>query len=60
MKIEFEMTDLGELRYFHGSEFVETSMGMIIHQHKYVTNVFKRLNMLNCNSECTPMVASMN
>jgi hypothetical protein len=35
MNKEFEMTDLGSLSYFLGMEFVKTSKGMMMHQHKY-------------------------
>jgi len=32
---EFEMSDLGELSYFLGIEFVSTSKGIFMHQKKY-------------------------
>lgn len=31
MKSEFEMTDLGELTYFLGLEFVKTNKGIVLH-----------------------------
>jgi len=30
---EFEMTDLGRVKYFLGMEFVETDRGIVLHQH---------------------------
>ncbi|PNY08922.1 putative copia-type protein [Trifolium pratense] len=35
---EFEMTDLGELSYFLGMEFVKTKKGMIMHNRKCITD----------------------
>ncbi|KAK2365584.1 putative mitochondrial protein [Trifolium repens] len=52
---EFEMTDLGELSYFLGMEFVKTSRGCFLHQKKYVADILKRFHMSNCNPAITPM-----
>ncbi|XP_019438962.1 PREDICTED: uncharacterized protein LOC109344663 [Lupinus angustifolius] len=44
---EFEMTDLGELAYFLGLEFLKTKSGIIMHQKKYISDVLSRFQMLD-------------
>ncbi|KAK2440889.1 putative mitochondrial protein [Trifolium repens] len=58
LSTEFDMTNLGGLRYFLGLEFTKTSSGLLIHQKKYVSDILKRFNMLNCNPASTPMETS--
>jgi hypothetical protein len=58
LSTEFDMTNLGGLRYFLGLEFTKTSSGLLIHQKKYVSDILKRFNMLNCNPAITPMETS--
>lgn len=59
MKSEFEMTDLGELTYFLGMEFVNTEQGIILHQRKYISEVLKRYDMINCNLAVTPVEVNL-
>jgi hypothetical protein len=59
MNAEFDMTDLGNLHYFLGLEVTETSQGLVIHQRKYITDISKRFNLLNCNPSNTPMEANL-
>lgn len=40
------MSDLGDLSYFLGKEFLRIERGMILHQRKYVKKFLKRFNML--------------
>ena len=47
MKSEFEMTDLGFLRYLLGIEVEKNENGIFISQEKYVEAVLKRFNMQN-------------
>ena len=47
MKSEFEMTDLGFLRYFIGIEVEKNENGIFISQAKYVEEVLKIFNMWN-------------
>jgi hypothetical protein len=54
MNKEFEMTDLGSLSYFLGMEFVKTSKGMMMHQHKYASELLERFEMDNCNPVSNP------
>jgi hypothetical protein len=52
MKDEFEMTDLGIMRYFLGIEVHQCKSSIFISQSKYVHEILKRLNMIN--SKATP------
>ena len=45
MKDEFEMTDMGLLRYFLGIEVEQNEKGIFISQAKYVNQVLERFNM---------------
>lgn len=55
MKEEFEMTDLGLLRYFLGIEVQQLEHGIFISQSKYATNILKRFQMETCKSTPTPV-----
>ncbi|CAJ2665360.1 unnamed protein product [Trifolium pratense] len=57
---EFDMTNLGGLKYFLGLEFTKTSSGMLIHQRKYASDILKRFNMIDCNPANTPMETASN
>ena len=56
MKKEFDMTDLGKMRYFLGIEVLQTSFGIHISQAQYALEVLRRFDMENCNSVCNPIV----
>ncbi|XP_019433973.1 PREDICTED: uncharacterized protein LOC109340709 [Lupinus angustifolius] len=47
------MSDLGTLSYFLGIEFVRSEEGIVMHQEKNITDVLKKLDMLDCNSTAT-------
>jgi hypothetical protein len=55
MKTDFEMTDLGLMKYFLGIEVVQSDDGIFICQTKYANEVLKRFRMLNCKLAATPM-----
>ena len=59
MKKEFEMTDLGLMKYFLGIEVNQNENGIFISQAKYANDVLKRFNMLNCKSAPTPIVTGL-
>eukprot|EP00253_Pinus_taeda_P006592 PITA_06592 len=59
MKSEFEMTDLGFLRYFLGIEVDQSENGVFISQVKYVETVLKRFNMQNSKAAVTPTVMGL-
>ncbi|CAM8965989.1 unnamed protein product [Rhodiola kirilowii] len=56
MNREFEMTDLGEMRYFLGVEVRQNSKGIHLCQSKYAKEVLERFNMWNCNAAKNPIV----
>lgn len=56
MQKEFDMSDLGKMRYFLGIEVLQTPLGIHISQGKYAFEVLQRFGMENCNAVCNPMV----
>eukprot|EP00253_Pinus_taeda_P008999 PITA_08999 len=56
MKEEFEMTDMGLLRYFLGIEVDQNENRIFILQAKYVNEVLGRFNMQECKAAVTPTV----
>jgi len=58
MKHEFDMADLGKVRYFLGLEVLQRSDGVFISQKKYALEVLKRFGMNNSNSIHNPIVPS--
>eukprot|EP00253_Pinus_taeda_P035932 PITA_35932 len=59
MKEEFEMTDMGLLRYFLGIEVDQNENGIFISQARYVNEVLGRFNMQECKATITPMVMGL-
>ena len=55
MKTEFEMIDLGMMKYFLGIEVIQYKDGIFICQSKYGKDVLKRFRMLNCKPIVTPI-----
>lgn len=47
---EFEMKNLGHLKYFLGMEVVRSKHGICISERKYVLDLLKETCMLGCNS----------
>lgn len=56
MKKEFDMTDLGKMRYFLGVEVMQNSDGIFMSQRKYAKEVLERFGMKHCNSAYNPIV----
>lgn len=52
---EFEVKDLGCLRYFLGMEVGRTKTGMYISQRKYVLDLLQETGMTGCKPVSTPM-----
>lgn len=59
MKSEFEMTDLGLLRYFLGIEVHQKKNGIFICQSKYVDQILKRFKMQNSKFAPTPTTTGL-
>nr|CAN77894.1 hypothetical protein VITISV_026062 [Vitis vinifera] len=51
LSTEFEMNNLGELKYFLGIEVARSKNGMFLSQHKYVLDLLTEVRLL----ECKPM-----
>ncbi|KAJ0617967.1 putative RNA-directed DNA polymerase [Helianthus annuus] len=51
MKKKFEMSSMGEMKFFLGLQVEQLPNGIFIHQTKYVNDVFNKFNM----SESSPM-----
>ncbi|GLT32318.1 hypothetical protein SLA2020_069930 [Shorea laevis] len=56
MMKEFEMLDLGEMKYFLGMEIEQYKNGIFISQRKYALDVLKKFGMEDCKSVATPLV----
>lgn len=52
---EFEMTDIGRLKYFLGLEVGQRGNGISVSQKKYVNDLLQRFGMVNCKKADTPM-----
>jgi Reverse transcriptase (RNA-dependent DNA polymerase) len=52
---EFEMKDLGELRYFLGIEVARLNKGVVLSQHKYVLDLLRDTRILGCRPVNTPI-----
>ena len=47
---EFEMIDLGEAENYLGTEFIQTSSGILVHQEGYISKILEKFGMMNCTS----------
>ena len=56
MKHEFDMTDLGKMRYLLGLEVLQRSNGVFINQKKYALEVLQLFGMDKSNSVHNPIV----
>ncbi|XP_039145568.1 uncharacterized mitochondrial protein AtMg00810-like [Dioscorea cayenensis subsp. rotundata] len=55
MKKEFEMTDLGLVKYFLGLEVFQNENFVHVSQKKYARDLLKQFNMLGCRAVGVPM-----
>jgi hypothetical protein len=55
MQFEFEMTDLGIMKYFLGIEVHQSAKGSFVCQQKYAADILKRFRMEGCNPAETPI-----
>ena len=55
MMKEFEMTDLGLMKYFLGIEVKQSEKGIFICQNKYARDLLKKFRMDNCKTVPIPV-----
>ena len=55
MQVEFEMSLMGELKFFLGIEMNQTLEGTYIHQSKYVKELLKKFGLSESKPSNTPM-----
>lgn len=55
MTQEFEMTDLGLMKFFLGLEVRQERTGIFVSQEAYAKEILKKYKMTHCNSVSTPM-----
>ncbi|KAL9995478.1 putative RNA-directed DNA polymerase [Helianthus debilis subsp. tardiflorus] len=55
---EFEMKDLGRLKYFLGIEVLRSNQGIFICQKKYVLDLLAKTGMIDCKPLDTPMITN--
>ncbi|PRQ35290.1 putative RNA-directed DNA polymerase [Rosa chinensis] len=58
MSKEFEMKDLGQLKYFLGIEVARSKKGILLSQRKYVLDLLAEKGMLDCRPMETPIEMS--
>ena len=56
--MEYEMKDLGNLKYFLGIEVFISRRGIFINQKKYILDLLTEIGMLDCKPAETPIVAN--
>ncbi|XP_076926353.1 uncharacterized protein LOC143589490 [Bidens hawaiensis] len=59
LSTEFEMKDLGRLKYFLGIEVLRSKKGIFIRQKKYVLELLAETGMIDCKPTDTPMMANL-
>lgn len=52
---EFEIKDLGPLKYFLGMEFARSKKGIFISQKKYILDLLREIGLLECKGAKTPL-----
>lgn len=60
MKDEFEMSMIGEMKFFLGLQITQSKHGIFICQTKYLKELLKRFCMEDCESVGTPMITGGN
>jgi hypothetical protein len=56
MQNEFEMSMLGEMKFFLGLQITQSDEGIFISQTKYINEMLKKFQMQDCKPVGTPMV----
>ena len=58
-RAEFEIKDLGTLKYFLGMEFARSKEGIFVNQRKYVLDLLGETRQLGCKPVETPIVPNI-
>ena len=56
LKIEFEMNDLCQTKFFLGLQLEHLPIGILIHQSAYIQKILEKFNMDKAYPSKTPMV----
>ena len=56
---EFEMKNLGGLKYFLGIEVMRSKQGITLSQRKYILDLLAEVGMLDCKPADTPLVQNL-
>ena len=60
MHQEFEMSLLGELKFFLGLQVQQATDGIFLSQAKYLKQILKKYGMEDCKPVSTPMITRCN
>lgn len=52
---EFQIKDLGILKYFLGIELVKSKEGIFVNQKKYILDLLEKIGLLSCKVAMTPI-----
>ena len=55
---EFEMKDLGNLKYFLGIEVLRSTKGIFLQQRKYILDILAETGLLECKPADTPIAVN--
>lgn len=55
---EFEMKELGNLKYFLGIEVLRSKRGIFVSQRKYILDLLAKTGLFDCKPAETPMVVN--
>ena len=56
LSVEFEMKNLGGLKYFLGIEVERSQKGIFLSQRKYVLDLLSKVGLLECKPANTPII----
>ena len=59
MAEDFEIKDLGILKYFLGMEFARSREGIFVNQRKYILDLLEETGLLGCKATETPIEANL-
>jgi Reverse transcriptase (RNA-dependent DNA polymerase) len=57
LSTQFAIRDLGDIHFFLGIKATSSDKGLFLSQTKYLSDLLKRSNMLNCKPTLSPMTS---